>query len=458
MRPVFDAASIRQAEAGPLAAGVDLMGQAAHAVARLAQQLTSGAVMVLVGPGNNGGDGLYAAAELAPYQDVRFSLIQDTGLAAGIAAAEAAGAIHIASEDLKPGMTGVQLVIDAGYGLGGRAGLDDTLAAVVALIERRRIPVLAVDIPSGLAADGMTNEASVVANHTITFGGLKPCHVLGFGPRRCGEVHVETLDLALPASSLAAATFDDCRNLWPVPDVANDKYSRGVVGLLTGSETYPGAGILSVAGALHTGTGMVRYLGATPSELVLGRFPSVVRASGRVQAMVVGSGWGGDTSETDRWWHQALAADVPLVIDADALSRLPAALPSGCVLTPHAGELARLLSVARTEVAADPVGYARLAAERFGACVLLKGGTQVVANPKGEAIIVPQGPAWTAQAGSGDVLAGSCGALLAAGLPAEHAALLAASLQAAAASRFPGPYPPDVLASYFPKVIAWLTG
>lgn len=457
MRPVFDAETIRAAEAAPLAAGIDLMGQAAHAVARLAQQLTSGAVLVLVGPGNNGGDGLYAAAELAHYQDVRFWLIQDTGIPAGIEAATTSGAVQVTSDDIKRTLTGVQLVIDAGYGLGGRAGLSPELAEVVASIEKRRIPVLAVDIPSGLAADGMTNEPSVVANHTITFGGLKPCHVLGFGPSRCGDLHVESLDLQLPASGLSAATLDDCRQLWPTPDVTSDKYQRGVVGLMTGSQTYPGAGLLSIAGALHTGTGMVRYLGGAPDELVISRFPSVVRAPGRVQAMVVGSGWGPDPA-TSGWWDAALDAGVPLVIDAEALLCLPASLPQGCVLTPHPGELAKLLSRARADVVADPVASAREAAERFGACVLLKGGTQVVATPEGDVIVVPQGPAWTAQAGSGDVLAGSCGALLAAGLPPQDAALLAATVQAAAASRFPGPYPPDALARRFPQVIAGLTG
>ena len=144
---------------------------------------------------------------------------------------------------------------------------------------------------------------------------------------------------------------------------------------------------------------------------------------------------------------------MPLVIDADALRLLPADLPAETLLTPHAGELARLLGVGRGEIEADPVAAAVLAAERFKATVLLKGAVQPVASPDGSVRLALPGPAWTAQAGSGDVLAGACGTLLAAGLPAGRAGLMAASLQALTASRFPGPYPPDVQASRFPEVV-----
>lgn len=122
-------------------------------------------------------------------------------------------------------------------------------------------------------------------------------------------------------------------------------------------------------------------------------------------------------------------------------------------MTPHAGELARLLDVERREVEEDPVAHALEAARRTGAAVLLKGGVQYAATPKGLVSRAVQGPAWTAQAGSGDVLAGICGTLLAAGLPAERAAVLAASLQAIVAARFPGPHPPDRLAARFPGVL-----
>ena len=235
---------------------------------------------------------------------------------------------------------------------------------------------------------------------------------------------------------------------WPVPGAESHKYTRGVVGIDAGSRQYPGAALLAIAGALGAGPGMVRYLGSASCDLVVGRFPSVVLADGQVQAVVAGSGWGALADAGPRF-QAALERRVPLVIDADALRLLPAET----LLTPHAGELARLLGVERGEIEADPVAAAVLAAGRFGATVLLKGAIQPVASPDGSVRLALPGPAWTAQAGSGDVLAGACGTLLAAGLPAGRAGLMAASLQALTASRFPGPYPPDVQASRFPEVV-----
>lgn len=253
---------------------------------------------------------------------------------------------------------------------------------------------------------------------------------------------------------IPAITPEEVERLWPVPRVDSDKYSRGVVGLDTGSVQYPGAALLGCAGALHAGAGMVRYVGPALPELVLARFPSVVTADGRVQAMVLGSGWG-ETASPERL-VAALERDVPLVLDADALTLLPVELPEQCLLTPHAGELAKLLDRERAAVQADPVGHVRRAAETFGATVLLKGATQYVGTPDGAVTTAVPGPSWTAQAGSGDVLAGACGTLLAAGMSAHHAALLAASLQAMAAVAFPGPHPPDRLAEGFADVLGRL--
>lgn len=242
---------------------------------------------------------------------------------------------------------------------------------------------------------------------------------------------------------------------WPVPDANSHKYTRGVVGIDAGSQQYPGAALLAIAGALGAGPGMVRYLGTAPRDLVVGRFPSVVLADGQIQAMVVGPGWGALPGAEARL-RAALELRVPLVIDADALRWISVGLPAETLLTPHAGELARLLGVERGEIETDPVAAAVLGAERFGATVLLKGSVQPVALPDGSVRLALPGPAWTAQAGSGDVLAGACGTLLAAGLPTWKAGLMAASLQALTASRFPGPYPPEVQASRFPGVLSGL--
>ena len=250
-------------------------------------------------------------------------------------------------------------------------------------------------------------------------------------------------------------TVDELAACWPVPGGRDHKYTRGVVGIDAGSSRYPGAALLAVAGALGAGPGMVRYLGSAPGEFVISRHPSVVLADGQVQALVLGPGWGHREDAGERL-EAACAREVPMVLDADALRRLPHPLPGGCLLTPHPGEMAALLGIARREVEAAPVETARQAAVAFRATVLLKGGIQPVATPDGRVRLALPGPAWSAQAGSGDVLAGACGTLLAAGLPVAVAALAAASLQAMTASRFLGPWPPEVQAARFPGVVAEL--
>jgi len=258
---------------------------------------------------------------------------------------------------------------------------------------------------------------------------------------------------------------------WPIPKASDDKYSRGVVGIDTGSARYPGAALLSTLGALRSGAGFVRYCGTDAAKsAVLARCPSVTFGTGRVNAWVVGCGWDEDEANAARLASR-LADGVPVVIDAGALWVVDDALealgwqtlPANCLLTPHAGELARLLGVTRADVTGDPLHRAAQASQRFGATVLLKGAEQYCVGPTGEttgsASVVQvykalSGPAWTAQAGSGDVLAGVAGTLLAAGLDAPKAGAMAASLQALAATNHPGPWAPDQLADHFPATIA----
>ncbi|QNO38471.1 NAD(P)H-hydrate dehydratase [Protaetiibacter sp. SSC-01] len=210
-------------------------------------------------------------------------------------------------------------------------------------------------------------------------------------------------------------TPERARDWIAVPGPDDDKYSRGVVGFATGSARYPGAAVLGVEAALHTGVGMVRYLGAgRPTRLVLQRRPEAVTSVGRVQAWVVGSGQDPDAldeysaSVRDR----ALADAVPTVIDAGALGLVDRAEGTR-VLVPHAGELARMLGRDRDEVLADAPGAALEAASRWQAVVLLKGHTSYVADPDGGLLDVNCAPPWTATAGAGDALAGVLGALLA---------------------------------------------
>jgi len=259
-------------------------------------------------------------------------------------------------------------------------------------------------------------------------------------------------------------TVEELHRLWPVPHEGDDKYSRGVVGIDTGSARYPGAAVLSTLGALRSGAGFVRFTGRAARKAVLVRCPSVTFGSGRVGAWVLGCGWDDDVSNAAQL-AQRLSDGVPCVIDAGALWEIGDALvslgwktlPTNCVLTPHAGELARLMGVTREDVIADPIGVASQAAELHGATVLLKGGVQYAVSTETAVQALP-GPAWTAQAGSGDVLAGVVGTLLAAGLSAVQAAVGAASLQALAAAQHPGPWSPDQLADHFPQTIADLSG
>ena len=456
MRPVATIAQLRAAEEKAFAEqpGIDLMSTAAEAVVAVARVVApNGPVVVAVGPGNNGGDGLYAAATLAAGREVLIWLAMGTGHEEGLARAHDAGCREVDAVEATESLEDAALVVDAVLGIGGRAGLPDELAIFAEAAESLGVPVLAVDLPSGLDADSGDAHTSFRAECTVTFAAPKACHVLGEASELCGDIVVADIGVVVGDTGIEVAEESDIARWWPVPGPHSHKYTRGVVGLDIGSANYPGAALLGCAGALHTGPGMVRYVGDAPETLILTRFPSIVMAGGRVQAMVLGSGWG-DLDDAGERLSAAIDRGVPLVLDADALALLPVDLPEGSLLTPHAGELARLLGVDRDEVETDPIGSAKRAAARFGATVLLKGGTQYVATPSGDVTIAVRGPAWTGQAGSGDTLAGACGTLLAAGVGAERAAILAASLQAITASQHPGPHPPDVLASFFPTVIA----
>lgn len=248
-----------------------------------------------------------------------------------------------------------------------------------------------------------------------------------------------------------------------VPGPDDDKYSRGVVGFITGSARYPGAAVLGVEAALRTGVGMVRYLGpGRPTRLVLQRRPEAVSAAGRVQAWVIGSGQEPDRDDaTSILVETALEDGMPVVLDGGALD-LHAAATGPVILTPHAGELARLLDVDRDAVLADREGSARRAAESTGAVVLLKGSETLVVSPDGgEPLRVTGAPAWLATAGAGDALAGILGALVATheGATGDDLARLvaaAAVLHGLAAERASdgGPFTILDLCAAIPRVIA----
>lgn len=493
MIEAYDVETVRAAEEraiAALAAGGDdggdvLMQRAAKALAQVAaarlRERRHRTVVALVGGGNNGGDALFALARLARHGfDGTVVQLADTAHPAGLAAARDSGA-HVVPAGSPSAATALQeadLVLDGITGIGGRAGLTEPARAVVEQIGDRSY-VIAVDLPSGADPAGRTPlGAAVLADETVTFGVCKPVHLLPATAPAVGRLTVVDigLDLGDPGRPerpvVARMTRDDVAGLWPVPGPADHKYTRGVVGMLAGSPAYPGAGVLATLGALAAGPGMVRYLGdAQVAALVHQVAPEAVRALGQVQSWVVGPGLDpdDDTPAAAATWQrvdEALAGDLPVVVDAGALDRVTRrAAPT--VLTPHAGEAARLLTrlagapVTRGQVEADPVGSARRLAELTDATVLLKGATTLVAPAPGAddpLWVVRDAPAWTGTAGAGDVLAGIIGTLLAAGLSPARAGALAALVHGVAADEANpgGPVRPPRIADALPGAVARL--
>ena len=270
------------------------------------------------------------------------------------------------------------LVVDGIVGIGGRPGLrDDAVAALTAL---QGVPVVAVDVPSGVDVDtGELAGPAVRADVTVTFGTHKVALLADPAAAYAGVVHLVDIGLETPPAAVEALQSADVAALLPRPVPDAQKYSRGVVGVRAGSAAYPGAGVLCVAGAASGLCGMVRYAGGA-GEAVLAAHPDVVAGTGQVQAWTVGSGGGVDVATM---LAEALGDGVPTVIDADALALVDEPLTVPAVLTPHAGELARMTGADRAEIEAAPLRHARAAAERYAAVVLLKGRRTVVARPDG---------------------------------------------------------------------------
>ena len=418
MRRAYTVAEIRRAEQAVMATLPEgaLMQRAAAGLAAACSDLlgrTYGArVLVIAGSGNNGGDALYAGALLARRGAAVAALLLDPAKAhaGGLAALRGAGG-RVVSEVIP-----ADLALDGIVGLGGKPGLRPDATEALAEVRDLGMPVIAVDVPSGIDVDGGTLDgAHVRATLTVTFGAHKVGLLVDPAARAAGSVHLVDIGLTQQLGNPAAITLqsNDVRarlvTLAPTPDA--HKYSRGVVGVAAGSAAYTGAGLLAVAGASCGLAGMIRYSGEdVVADLVRQRFPEVVVGTGRVQAWVVGSGGGGGSEAALR---DTVATGVPVVVDADALRHVSAPLKVPTLLTPHAGELAGMLGVERDEVEQQPLRFVREAATRFHAAVLLKGARTVVTGPSEPLWVNTTGTAWLATAGAGDVLAGLCGALAA---------------------------------------------
>jgi hydroxyethylthiazole kinase-like uncharacterized protein yjeF len=439
MRRAHTVEQVRAAEARLLAELPEgaLMQRAAAGLAYAVLDLLGSAygsrVLLLVGPGDNGGDALYAGALLARRGcAVEAWLLADRVHGAGLAALRGSGGRVVSSVRTRP-----DVVVDGIVGIGGRPGLRSDAESALAAV--RGVPVVAVDVPSGVGVDtGELDGPHVTADVTVTFGTHKIAHLVDPAAAACGAVHLVDLGLELPQAPVEALQPEDVAELVPRPAPDAHKYTRGVVGVRAGSAAYPGAGLLSVAGASTGLCGMVRYVGdAAVAARLPDRFPEVV-GEGRVQAWVVGSG-SGDSAEAQL--AAALEDEVPVVVDADALAQVAGPLGVPAVLTPHAGELARMLDVGRETVEAAPLEHARRAATAFDAVVLLKGRHSLVADPGGRVRVTTTGVPWLATAGGGDVLGGVVGALLAAGLAPHDAASVGSWLHGAAATLASGDGP-----------------
>lgn len=399
-------------------------------------------ILLLVGPGDNGGDALHAGAMLVRRgAQVEALLLRDNK---HLAAFTDAGGRLVERPTRRP-----DVVVDGVTGIGGRPGLDERVVALMAELEG--VPIVAVDVPSGVGVDsGEASAAHVRADLTVTFGTHKPCHLVDPAALACGVVHLVDLDLDLPEAPIEALAANDVAALLPRPVPDAHKYTRGVVGIHTGSTQYPGAAILSTAGAASGICGMVRYLGPAV-DAVRSVHPQVVVGEGRVQALIVGSG-SGDQAETA--WAIAHDAEVPAVIDADALRFVDGVQRSNLILTPHAGELSAMMSVPREEIEQAPLRYASETADRYGCVVVLKGRRTIIADGT-RVRVTTSGTPWLAVAGSGDVLAGVIGALAASGLSPFDAASVGSWLHGAAATLASagGPLTPQSIAQAIPAVV-----
>ncbi|MFJ5776685.1 NAD(P)H-hydrate dehydratase [Streptomyces sp. NPDC093094] len=447
MRTAYSVETVRAAERELMARLPEgaLMQRAAAglaaACAELLGRVYGSRVVLLVGSGDNGGDALYAGARLARRGAgvTAVRLIPGRVHEAGLAALRRAGGTVTGTEGAERLIGRADLVVDGIVGIGGRGGLRPDAERLAVAAGRSRAAVVAVDLPSGVDADtGRVQGPAVRADLTVTFGTHKPGLLVDPARDRAGTVRLVDIGLGpvLPAEpALEALQHADVARLLPVPAPESDKYRRGVVGIAAGSARYPGAAVLAVSGALGGGAGAVRYVGPA-GDAVIARFPETLVSdrgpakAGRVQAWVVGPGAGDDAGPV----AEVLEADVPVLIDADGLRladrEAVRARTAPTLMTPHAGEAAALLGVTREEVEAARLTAVRELAARYGATVLLKGSTTLVADAAdGSPVRVnPTGTSWLATAGSGDVLSGLAGSLLAAGLTPRDAGSAAAYL------------------------------
>jgi hydroxyethylthiazole kinase-like uncharacterized protein yjeF len=466
---VLTTAEMEHADRLTIAAGTPgfaLMLSAGQAVAQAATDLVEeGPVLVVAGPGNNGGDGFVAAVELAAQgRDVSVILMCGRDSLQGDAASAARGWKRPVLPFNPQAIGKPALIIDALFGAGLSRPVEGDPKDMIEAINANGAPVLSVDLPSGV--NGTTAAimgVSVRATETVTFFRKKPAHLLLPARIRCGRVRVADIGIdAHVLEEIRPRAFENAPALWrgsfPVPQIDGHKYARGHALIVSGDIGSTGAARMSARGALRAGAGLVTLasprdalaVNAAALTAIMVRAVDTVVEFGellsdkRFKSCVIGPGTGVG-ERTIGLVHTALSAQRGLVLDADALTsfasspdRLFEAIKAShdpqVVLTPHEGEFPRLFSdISNKHPNRSKLDRVRAAAERSGAVVLLKGPDTTVASPDGRAIISANAPPWLATAGAGDVLSGMIGGLLAQGVPAFEAASIGAWMHGEAA-------------------------
>ena len=464
---------INAADRAAIAAGTPgtvLMQNAGDAVAKeITRRWSPRPTTILCGPGNNGGDGFVVAVALAQTGwSVRVALLGRIEDLRGDAQFHAAR-WHGGVEPVDPAsVEGASLVVDALFGSGLSRGLDARVRDTLAAVARRGLPLVAIDVPSGVLGDSGTSLGAVTAVCTVTFARKKPGHVLLPGRALCGEIVVA--DIGIPAAvleSLSVDTWENHPSLWraglPQAKSSGNKYTRGHA-LLCGGYPMTGAARMAARAAARIGAGLTTiavpeiaftvYAAALTSIMVqplrqagdLGRLLS----DPRYTAFLIGPG-AGVSDATRESALELLGTGRPVLIDADAMTvfsskaaELAAAIRGPCVMTPHQGEFARVF-----DVKGDKLTRARGAARQSGAVIVLKGADTVIAAPDGRAMVNTNAPATLATAGSGDVLGGLILGLLAQGMDAFLAAAAGVWIHGAAASAFG----PGLIAEDLPDLV-----
>jgi hydroxyethylthiazole kinase-like uncharacterized protein yjeF len=464
-------------------AGIALMENAGKAVAEAVMALKPPGcrVVVVAGPGNNGGDG-FVAARLLAARNYRTEVVLIGEAArlqgdAALAATKWTGPVVAAQPE---GLAGADIIVDALFGAGLDRPVEGPSRAMIEAMNAQTAPVVAVDLPSGInGTSGAVMGAAVKAAATVTFFRKKPAHLLLPGRLHCGAITVA--DIGIPNSVLdkiAPQTFENIPELWranfPVPRHGGHKYDRGHAVVVSGPSWSTGAARLAARGALRAGAGLVTI--ASPREALAvnaaANLAIMVRpvdgaaelgeflADRRLNALAIGPGVGVNEA-TCELVLAALLGERAVVLDADAITsfagqpqRLADALKArggtSTILTPHEGEFSRYFAALdqQTKVGSK-LERTRLAAQITGVTVLLKGSDTVVASPDGRASIAGNAPAFLATAGAGDVLTGIAAGLLAQGMPAFEAASAAVWLHGEAAAAFG----PGLIAEDLPEML-----